>query len=84
MNLNAFRTISKAEQDSIGIHFSEWSRAGVTRLWTGISDLNENYPKPDPNCNFKYQDTSQLYFTNYADSDLRLQHNFFRFALKQF
>ena len=35
-------------------HFSEWERAGVTRIWLRNSDLSERYPKPDPNCDYSY------------------------------
>ena len=64
-----FLTEAKEEQDAVGIYFSEWSRAGVSRMWTGLSDLDANYPKPDSNCDFKYQDNSRRSYSNYADSE---------------
>ena len=35
-------------------HFSEWERAGVTRIWLRNSDLSDRYPKPDANCDYSY------------------------------
>ena len=31
-------------------YFSEWERAGVTRMWLRNSDLSSSYPKPNDNC----------------------------------
>ena len=61
---------SESEQDSISRHFSEWQRAGVSRLWLEISDLDPDSAKPNPNCNFRYPDSySPLPYTNWNTNE---------------
>ena len=61
---------SEFEQDAISRHFSEWQRAGVSRLWIEISDLDPDNAKPDPNCNFRYPDSfASLPYTNWNTNE---------------
>ena len=40
--------------------FSEWERAGVTRMWLRYSDISTSYPKPNDNCEWNpYLDYDQ-------------------------
>ena len=41
---------SAQEQKFMSQYFSEWERAGVTRMWQRISDISTSYPKPNDNC----------------------------------
>ena len=38
------------EQKFMSQYFSEWQRAGVTRMWQRISDISTSYPKPNDQC----------------------------------
>ena len=43
---------SAQEQKFMTQYFSEWQRAGVTRMWQRISDISTSYPKPNENCDW--------------------------------
>jgi len=61
---------SQSEQDAISRYFSEWTRAGVSRIWMEISDLDPDHPKPNSDCNFRYPDAyATPPFTNYAQNE---------------
>ena len=43
---------SAQEQKFMAQYFSEWQRAGVTRMWQRISDISTSYPKPNEQCDW--------------------------------
>ena len=43
---------SAQEQKFMAQYFSEWQRAGVTRMWQRISDISTSYPKPSEQCDW--------------------------------
>ena len=59
--LNFFRKgnlhTSAAEAKLLGNYFHEWNRAGVSRIWIELSDLETE--KPSETCRFTYPDTSR-------------------------
>ena len=50
---------NEKEQELISQHFNEWERAGVSRLWLRISDLSDQYKKPNEYCDWTNYDYSQ-------------------------
>lgn len=55
---------SEMEQQFVTRRFSEWSRAGVTRLWLDDTDLSTHYPKPNEQCERTYHGTYDQWTTD--------------------
>ena len=52
---NLFLPTSEAEQNNLSKYYSDWSRAGITRLWIGVESK-------DSSCQFSTWDGRSLYY----------------------
>ena len=52
---------SAQEQKFMAQYFSEWQRAGVTRMWQRISDISTSYPKPSEQCDWTNGQSSGIH-----------------------
>ena len=60
---------SAQEQKFMSQYFSEWQRAGVTRMWQRISDISTLYPKPNSNCDFGKSDYDQSGYNQWGNGE---------------